>query len=365
MIYILLIIVAVLGILWFVLSRSKSEKQSSWLQFFARGKDAGFSFKEIELLRKLAAKSNLEDPMSLFWSQKQLDRCISVYLRNVRLSGEDRNQSTQDFLAKLYDYRKKIELNKPRYKKGITSSRFIEEGQPLRILAENLGVYRSRVIKNTEKYMTIARPASPNLPTSFSWNGLKIAVYFWRRDDAGYVFDTYVLDEVYSRGTQSLQISHSDSLFRTQKRKSVRVKTHIAAYLYLPQGNELSDGAETKPGLKCIVEDLSDSGCAVTVGGRAVPGLRVKIQFALDDTPITMTGTVRSSEFNEESGRSLLHIQADPLPMAVRNRILGEVFGLQTDQDYLVPFELLDGEDESAAHAESVQSVGDSNDKEP
>ncbi|MDR1177565.1 MAG: PilZ domain-containing protein [Spirochaetaceae bacterium] len=362
LIYLLLMVIPLLGITVLILFKPSKNSKTSWIAFMAKGKDAGFSFREIDLLRKLAIKSHLEDPAALFWSQKQLDRCISAMLRNARLSGEDRRQSTQDFIAKLYEYRKKIEFEKPQYKKGINNSRQIEEGQPIRVLAESMGVYKSRVIKNTDHYMTITRPVSPNLPLSFSWNGLKIAVYFWRRDDAGYVFDATVTDEVYSRGVQALQINHAESLFRTQKRASIRIKTKKPAFLYLPDGGALNETIETKPGLKCIVEDLSDSGCAVTIGGKALEGLKVKIQFALSDTPIIMKGTVRSTEFNEETSRSLLHIEADPLPLAIRNRILGEVFGVQTEEDYLVPFQLLEEEEnQSKLQDEAVSFQGDSN----
>jgi c-di-GMP-binding flagellar brake protein YcgR len=346
LIYLLFMAIPILAVTLLALFKPAANSNTSWVAFMAKGKDAGFSFREISLLRKLAVKSHLEDPASLFWSQKQLDRCIAALLRNTRLSGEDRRQSTQDFIAKLYEYRKKIEFEKPRYKKGIPTSRQIEEGQPLRILAESMGVYKSRMVKNSEHYMTIARPVSPNLPLSFSWNGLKIAVYFWRRDDAGYVFDTVVTDEVYSKGVQALQINHSESLFRTQKRMSIRIKTKKPAFLYLPDNGALSDAVETKPGLKCIVEDLSDSGCALTIGGKAMQGLKVKAQFALSDAPVVMRGIVRSTEYNEETGRSLLHIEADTLPMAARNRILGEVFGVQNEEDYLIPFQLLEDENE-------------------
>jgi c-di-GMP-binding flagellar brake protein YcgR len=361
LIYLLLMVIPLVGITLLALFKPSRNSKTSWVSFMAKGKDAGFSFREIDLLRKLAIKSHLEDPASLFWSQKQLDRCIAAMLRNTRLSGEDRKQSTQDFIAKLYEYRKKIEFEKPQYKKGINNSRQIEEGQPIRLLAESMGVYKSKIVKNVEHYMTIARPVSPNLPLSFSWNGLKIAVYFWRRDDAGYVFDTVVTDEVYSKGVQALQITHAESLFRTQKRNSIRIKTKKHAFLYLPDGGALNDNIETKPGLKCIVEDLSDSGCAITIGGKAVQGLKVKIQFALSDTPIIMKGTVRSTEFNEETSRSLLHIEADPLPLATRNRILGEVFGVQTEEDYLVPFQLLEEDNQSATQDEAVSLQGGDN----
>ncbi|MDR2144166.1 MAG: PilZ domain-containing protein [Treponema sp.] len=339
---ILVIVIVVSGLLVLVLSQSNKDKRKSWIQFFAKGKDAGFSFKEIELLRRLAVKCNLEDPTALFWSQNQLDMCIRNMVRSTRLSGGG-DQATQDFLSKLYDYRKKIEMEKPKIKKGITDTRQIEEGQNLRILAGGQGVYNSKVVKNTGQYMTIARPNSDKIPASFSWNGLKLSVYFWREEDAGYVFDTEVQDEVFSKGTASLKIGHGESLFRTQKRKSIRIKTHKSAFLYILSDDEPSDTIELNPGLKCIVEDLSDTGCAIAIGGQAAIGLRLKVQFILNNVPVAISGTVRSVEFNNEQNRSLLHLEADPMAIETRNHILGEVFGMLPEEDDL-PFKVLDEE---------------------
>jgi c-di-GMP-binding flagellar brake protein YcgR len=342
LILVLLFIIAVALLLVVFLTQKKKDKQTSWIQFFAKGKDAGFSFREIELLRRLAVSSNLADPTSLFWSQNQLDLCIRSLVRNTRFSGS--SQSTQDFLSKLYDYRKKIEMEKPRVKNGISGSRQIEESQKLRVLVSGTGVFNSQVIKNTGQYMTIARPSNPNIPVSFSWTGVAISVYFWRENDAGYVFDSVVVDEVFSKGFSSLKIEHSDSLFRTQKRKSVRIKTHKIAFLYLLANDESPDKVETTPGLKCFVEDLSDTGCAVTIGGKAMTGLRVKVQFSIDNVPIVMSGNVRSVEFNGEANRSLLHIQANALPLEMRNHVLGEVFGMLPEEEEDLPFRVMDEE---------------------
>jgi c-di-GMP-binding flagellar brake protein YcgR len=346
----LVFIAVILGLAVFFLSRQKKDKQGSWIQFFAKGKEAGFSFKEIELLRRLATKCNIEDPLSLFSSQNQLDVCIRSMVRTLRISGEGEDSGTQDFLSKLYDFRKKIEMEKPQVKNGISSSRQISEGQILRILVTGTGVFKSQVIKNVNQYLTISRPTNAKSPSNFSWTSLKISVYFWRDDDAGYVFDADVEDEVFSKGISSLKITHSDSLFRTQKRKSVRIKLRKSAFLYLANEDDVPGKLEMAPGLKCFLEDLSDSGCAVTVGGKATIGLRVKIQFALDNSAISMSGIVRSLDFNEETNRSILHIEADEMSPETRNQILGEVFGMLPDGDEdELPFRLLDEEAEDMA----------------
>ena len=354
----LVIIVAVCGVVILVLSLTGKQK-SGWLQFYAKGKDAGFSFREVELLRQLASRANLEEPTSLFWSQNQLDQCLRSLVRSMHLSGNASDQANQDFLSKLYDFRKKIEMEKPRIKNGISNSRQISDGQNLRILVPGTGVFRSQTIKNTSGYLTVSRPTSSKISGTFAWQGLKISVYFWREDDAGYVFDSEVTDEVFSKGISSLKIAHTDSLFRTQKRKSIRIKLHKPAFLYLLQSEEDTNKLEVSPGLKCFLEDLSDTGCAVTIGGKAASGLRIKVQFALNNFTICMSGTVRSIEFKEDLNRSLLHVEADPLPIEIRNKILGEVFGMLPEDEEDLPFRLLGEEAEGNLQPEGSGTAPD------
>ncbi|MCL1813762.1 MAG: PilZ domain-containing protein [Treponema sp.] len=353
---ILVIIIVVSGVIILIFSQQNKDKKNSWIQFFAKGKDAGFSFQEIELLRRLAVKSALPDPTALFWSQNQLEMCIRNMVRTARLSGGG-DQSTQDFLSKLYDYRKKIEMEKPKIKTGITNSRQIEEGQIIRILVNGQGVFPSNIVKNIGQYLTVSRPSTPKLPASFSWTGLKLSVYFWRDDDAGYVFDSDVQDEVFSRGTASLKISHGENLIRTQKRRSIRLKTHRPAFLYILDSNQPSHTVEMNPGLKCFVEDISDCGCAVLVGGRGAASLRIKVQFILNNRPVCISGTVRSLDYYEDDNKSLLHTEADPMPLETRNHILGEVFGMLPEEDEELPFKVLDEEASDETTGEAVEEI--------
>jgi c-di-GMP-binding flagellar brake protein YcgR len=318
----------------------KSGVQGSWVQFFAKGTDAGFSIREIELLRKLATLCNLEEPSSLFWSQTQLDQCIRALVSAQRNSTQGEDLGDEDFLSRLYEYRKKIEMEKPKIKNGISNSRQISEGQNLRILVPGSGVFRSQVIRNTPQNVTISRPVNDKVGSNFSWIGTKMSVYFWREDDAGYVFDSEAIDEVFAKGISSLKISHSDSLYRTQKRKSIRIKMHKPAYLYLMGPEEEAGKVETVPGAKCFMEDLSDTGCALTIGGQAAAGMRIKVQFALNGTPICMSGTVRSVDYKEATQRSLLHVEADPLPRYAQNKILGEVFGMEGSDEEDLPYRI-------------------------
>jgi c-di-GMP-binding flagellar brake protein YcgR len=353
----LIVFIAILafGFYWF--SRKKKESGGNWVQFISIGKEAGFSFKEVEMLRQIAVQYNIEDSCSVFSSQEKLDLCIRAMVRNIRMSGESEDRGIQDFLSRLYDYRKKIETDSPSTSGGISNSRQMTEGQVLKILVSGGGVYKSQIVKNSSQFMTISRPVNQRNAAPISWQGTKISVYFWRENDAGYVFDSEVLDEVISLGVSSLKITHSDSLFRTQKRRSNRMKLHKQAFLYLIKDDKPSYKLEIDPGLRCFLEDLSDTGCAVIVAGKTESGLRVKIQLALDNIPICISGVVRSTSFKEDTNRSLLRIEADPMPMEIRNHILGQMFGMSSEDDEDLPFRVLD--DEAAKNNSNAGSAND------
>jgi hypothetical protein len=132
---------------------------------------------------------------------------------------------------------------------------------------------------------------------------------------------------------------------------------HKPAYLYLLGPEEGAGKAETVPGVKCFMEDLSDTGCALAIGGQAAAGMRVKAQFSLSGTPICMTGTVRSVDYKEATQRSLLHIEADPLPRYAQNKILGEVFGMQGGDEEDLPYRITDEAAEASAESAAGAAV--------
>jgi c-di-GMP-binding flagellar brake protein YcgR len=349
LLYIFFLIVVVLAVI-FYFTQAKSKNSGSWIGFFKKGKDAGFTLRDVEQLRQLATQCNISDPTTIFTSQKQFELVVRTMVNTARQSGEINDISVQDFLSKLFDYCKKIEMESQESKVRITNSRQISEGQSLRVLVPGTGVYKSEVVKNFGSYLTISRPMNSKSSPTMQWQGLKVSVYFWREDDAGYVFDSEVMDEVFSKGISSLKIEHNESLFRTQKRKSLRVKFCKEAFLYLVKEIDNPHKLEKAAGLRCMLDDISDTGCAFRINGQATTGLRLKVQFSLDRIPICIPGTVRSVDYSQGSNISIVHMEADPLPIGTRNHILCEVFNLlPEDDDEELPFRVLDDEVDSPA----------------
>ncbi|MDR3162116.1 MAG: PilZ domain-containing protein [Spirochaetaceae bacterium] len=332
---------------------SLKEKKKTRRNFFSMAKDEGFTHKDAERLYNLALKTDPEDPGSLFWSPKKLDLLIFSFVRIVEQSRGEENKANHEFLSRLYGCRKKIERDKKKDHNALINTRQIGDYQELQILIEGAGSFMVNMLDNNDYYMTITQPEDPKFPSDFSWEDRYLSAYFWRKDDAGYLFYSSVLAEVFFQGIAALRINHAAALHRTQKRESIRVKVDIPAYLYIIFDEKNARKPESSPGLKCIVKDFSEGGCAVAIGGGTNREIRVKIQFALKGHPICMPGTVRSAKYDKETRRSLLHIKADPLPLEIRNRILGEVFTILSYQ----------GLESSAVHldheAEEIQIFGE------
>ncbi|HOX92133.1 MAG TPA: flagellar brake domain-containing protein, partial [Spirochaetales bacterium] len=248
----------------------QGDKRFSVFEFYSRGKELGFSLGECRLIRETLTLAGIKDPVAVFWSIRDLDQCIRAFTKRFKAEGKDKDRVTIAFMEKLYDYRKKLEFDLPRHKTGIMSSRSIRPNQRVKVLVQGVGVFGSTVVDSNDRYLVVSMPVGARLPPGFQWKGARVSIYFWRQEDAGYVFDAYVLEDLRIRNIPVLQIGHSESLLRTQKRKSLRMRSRVPSYLYLLKRLEGAyEKPERVPGMKCVVQDLSEDGAAVLIGGKA------------------------------------------------------------------------------------------------
>ena len=327
---IVLTVIVVLAVGFILFLRHAGGGKFPWVQFYLKGKESGFTLREVNLLRKIAVENRMKDPTSLFWSIKQLDRCIKGTIINYRSQGGEETTEAVTMVSKLFDFRKRVEFNQPKYSLGLKNSRNIDIRQRIKVILPKMSPFSSTVIEILRKYIAIAYPQGPELPSGFLWKGQQIGVNFWREGDAGYFFQSRVLED-YTEGKKYpiLHITHNDNVVRTQKRNSVRVKTSIPTKLYpLKSVDEASEEFEMGKGLKSLMSDLSEDGTALLIGGRAKVGLPVKYQFHITEDEVVVCGVVRGVNFDQKRNRSLLHIQALPVSNRVRNIIRAYVYNL-------------------------------------
>ncbi len=329
------------------------------ISFFAEGNDKGFKFSESRALWRLAKEVGIEHPEELYHSLELVNQAISKFLTEIQNEGTETVGKNQDFLSKLYAYRTRISLEHEN-KKGLISTKYLAKGQKLRIVLPSKGLFASDVIGNGDE-LFIRIPKSkenPSIPDS-DWVGQEISVYLWRKGDAGYVFDSFVFGTGLSVGVPVLKIRHSSNLLRTQKRKSIRVQCQIDAQLYFISGDDIDfQKIETEGGFRCVVEDLSEDGALIRVGGHGEKDIRIKLQFNLDDRLVCMFGVVRAVEFNKSLNQSRLHFECAHIEEPMRLQVLSFVYNIlpekqKAEVDALNQLEE-EVEKDANAHAEAI-----------
>lgn len=309
------------------------------INFFINGLDAGFSFSDLALLWTAAELCNLKEPTSLFYSMPALTKCMTQISNQTNSDGTPKNQM---LMSKLFNYRTKIQ-NEADDKKGLTSTQFLDKGQPLRIILPGKGVFSSEIMNNGNQIVISVPKQNKLIPyPGEEWVGKVISVYLWRKGDARYVFDTTVVQHGLFLGKSALYLKHSANLMRTQKRKSVRVKCQINGMLYIIKKDEVEVNAiETQNGFRCLIEDISESGALIRIGGKGVQNVKIKLQFNINTKLVLMVGVIRTVEFNEEKNQSLLHFECTHIETSMRNEILKFVYDLlpQTEKEVLQALE--------------------------
>ncbi len=357
------VLIIALGLLVLLLAVWLLKTFSTKINFFATGLDQKFSLGEISILWKLAKIVDLEEPESLFVSTHALTRCITNLIETSKRDGTDQSLETQNFLAKLYKFRTKIELASEN-KRGLESSKALSNGQKLRLILKGNGVFASRILNNSRD-LIITIPIQDGrikIPPE-DWKDKDVSVYLWRKGDAGYVFDTKVLASGIFLGQNVLYLAHSNNLFRAQKRKSIRTQCHIPAHLYIIKEavTEFSQ-VETAPGFKCFLEDISSDGALIRVGGKGVNNIQVKLQFEIDDTLILMYCLVRSVEYNAPNNQSRLHLECLHIEPSMRNAILSFVYKVLPEDQKNAEVALTQLEDEQKADdKKAAEEAGISN----
>lgn len=319
LIIILIIIAALLFALINIYAIYKNQ-----IHFFIEGLNQGFSIFEIQTLWDCAIICSVEEPISLFISLQTLSKCISQIMSKLN---EKEDIKLRNLLKKLYDFRAKIDKETDK-KRGLDSTMALNVEQKIRVILPGKGVFVSEILNNTSKII-ISLPTVDNRITvgAKDWIGQTVSVYLWRAGDARYVFDTVVESDGLFLGKPCISLRHTTNLIRTQKRNAVRVQCHIHADLYIMWDENIDfNKVETKPGYKCILEDISDHGALIRIGGKGASNTKIRLQFQIENKLVIMFGMVRSVQYDEATNQSKLHFECIHIDDAMRTLVLSYVY---------------------------------------
>ena len=304
------------------------------IEFYITGLDQKFTFSDLNLLWNVSQLCDLDYPKALFWSMPSLTKCMSHITSQAATNGTENDPKTQALITKLFDYRTKLQ-NQTDDKKGIESTMYLDRDQKLRIILPGKGVFSSKILNNGKELIIAVPRQKDMIPfTAEEWVGKFVSVYLWRKGDARYVFDTTVTGHGLFVGESSISIRHSSNLIRTQKRKAVRAKCEIKANLYIITNEKIDYNAvETQNGYKCLIEDISEAGALIRIGGKGASNVQIKLQFNIQNMLIVMFGVVRTVEYNESTNQSLLHFECIHLDQTMKNEVLSFVYNMLPERE--------------------------------
>ena len=118
------------------------------------------------------------------------------------------------------------------------------------------------MIDNHPRFIVLSYPDGGRLPKGWVWKGKKVSIYFWRREDAGYVFDSYVIDDLANtKRARAPGVAFGGPAADAEDASPSGRARSIPAYLYLLKRIEGAyEKPERAPGLRCLVQDLSEDG---------------------------------------------------------------------------------------------------------
>ena len=325
----IIIVIIILLIIAGVYSALKTK-----LSFIILGLDSGFSFSDSLLLWNVAQICQLDQPTSLFFSLNSLSRCLNHISNQASADGVTDTAKMQLLLTKLFNFRTKLQ-NESDDKKGLVTTQSLDKGQKLRIILPGKGVFYSEILNNAGSIVISVPKQKELIPIpAHQWVGKVVSVYFWRKGDAAYVFDSKITQHGMFMGKTSLSLQHSANLTRTQKRKAIRAKCEIYGTLFIIKKNTIDVSAiETQNGYRCLIEDISESGAMIKIGGKGMQNVKIKLQFNLQSKLIVMYGVIRKVSYNEAENISHLHFECTQIDPVMRNDVLSYVYNILPENE--------------------------------
>jgi len=308
-------------------SAADIEKYSSGV-FRRSGKALGLSSQQIDLLENLVRICKVKQPMLIYSSASLLDDTLKKGLYSVDNQKDLAEEQRESRKASIFQIKQIIERN-ARRGAVLRSTNFLKPGQLLSLRPETGGQFSSKVISNMKDFLTVSTPAQPT-GTDMRWaRGTKVAVYFWRDNDAGYTFISKVLGYDTVKGISSVLIQHSKTLRREQRRRSRRREIMRACFYYpikiveTGSGRKAERKASVEQNMRTLgtVVDLSAGGCAIQALSPFEKGKLVMVEFDIDKkAPIRAFGKVM--HIHRQKGRGgIMHIMFTRVTRQYLNRI--------------------------------------------
>ena len=314
--------------------RNAAEQQRYSRAIFRRAaKTIGMQPAHIDMLEALVRACKVKQPLLVFTSAGMLDDTLKKGMYSLETQRDLSEEEREKRKALIFQIKQIIESN-ARRGAVLSSTSFLKPGQLLTVTPEGSGQFPSKVVSNMKDFLTVAGPAGGTGSETRWVRGTKVAVYFWRENDAGYSFQSKVLGYDTVKGVSCMLVQHSKTLRREQRRKSRRREIMRACFYYpiriveSDQGRKGETKAAVEQNMRTLgtVVDLSPGGCAIQALNPFDKGKLVMVEFDIErKAAIRAYGKVLS--VHRKKGRGgIMHIRFTGVTRQYLNRICSFVY---------------------------------------
>lgn len=304
--------------------KPKTRKQFS-TEFNQMALSVGLNKGDIKEIKALLSHAGITKPYLIFSDPKLLDSIINEnvgHIDKLHLPPDEK----QKRILFLFEIKRKIYNHFISIREGLGSTLEIEPNQLLSLTITGVGKFYSVVIINDRKNLVINIPEVKD-PLSIPWKDKNVEVYFWRYNDAGYVFKTHIDNVIINEKMQALLLSHTDSVKRIQRREYPRRKCRFDCKFFKFSLSTNEDGkpilllGKTRYG---VIIDVSPSGASIVSDSSLVKNNLVKVEFDIEEEGVIAYGKVINSV--KKKNVYIIHIQFQRISDKSKNTIYKFVY---------------------------------------
>ena len=312
----------------------------NWFTFRHEGYELGLDKHDVLLMRDTAYESRVPDFSMMYTSTKTLDSAVLYSVENIRNSKDMNDDEKNAKIERLFLLRNKMDGIATGNRKPITSTAQLRKNQPVELIFERIGSYRTVITNTLDKFFAASMPAEALDVQDYTWEGKKVRIRCYIPNDAEYTFVSRVLDQVAGDEENGgyLNIEHTKNIARTQKRVFRRNTVSIAASLYTLK--IAGEGAARKI---TIANNTPITGTIVnlSVGGLSLKSsstiikekMLLKFDFSLDfeRTEIAI-GRILAVTTIPNAAERLFHVRFERISRKTRNNIFEYIYRAASDE---------------------------------
>jgi len=303
----------------------KSVSKKFPTEFNKMGLSVGLSRNDIKEIRNLLAEAGITKPYMIFLDSSILEKMVTENINKIETLNIPELEKEKRLLH-IFDIKRKINNHYLDMHRGIRSTLEIEPNQLLSMKVAGVGNFYSIVIINDKRNLICSIPDIKD-PTSVQWKDKQVEIYFWRYNDAGYIFKTKIENVVFSSKLQALMIAHQETLKRIQRREYPRRKCRFDVKFFKFSVSTNDDGkpvvllSRTHIG---IMIDISPDGASVISDDALAKNSAVKLEFNIDERKIVVYGTILN--VIKKRNMFVMHIKFQRISDASKTQIYRYVY---------------------------------------